>query len=275
MARSIWTGTLSLGLVNVPVSLFSAVTAKTVKFNQISGKTGGRIKQKRVDETTGDEVAFEDIIKGFEITKDRYITVEPSELDALAPRKTKTLELSGFVPLEQIDPMIYDKSYYVGPVTGGLKAYKLLAQAMESSGRVGIGTVILRSKETLMAVRAIDGRLLLSTLVFSDEINGFDFDDDGAEVSDKELSMAQGLIDSLTEDFDHKAYADSYRAQVLDLIERKAAGEEIVTSAAAEEPAEAPDLMAALTASLEAVETKKAPKKAPAKPRARKAKTTA
>lgn len=265
MARSLWSGSVSFGLVSVPVKLYSATSPKSVKFNQLNAKTGARISQKRVDPSTGDEVAFEDIIKGYEITPDRYVTIEPEELDNLRPKQTKTIDLENFVPLADIDPMVYDKAYYIAPDTGAAKAYKLLVAVMESTDRVGIARFILRSKEQLVALRAVNGVLVASTMLFADEINDDKVarpDADAGEPTEAEVNMATGLISALSAPFSHGDYADTYRNQVLDLIERKAAGEEIVTPTTTEEPsAPAPDLMAALTASLEAVTTEGAPEK--------------
>src|SRR5436190_639977 len=139
MARAIWTGAISFGLVNVPVKLYSATSPKTVRFHQLSSKTGARIRQKRVDPSTGDEVPFEDIVKGFELTPDRYVLIEPEELEALDPKATKTIDIEEFVNLDEIDPIYYDHSYYLAPTAGGAKAYRLLLDAMRESGKVAIG----------------------------------------------------------------------------------------------------------------------------------------
>ena len=251
MARSIWTGSISFGLVNVPVSLYSAVSEKTVRFNQLNGQTGNRISQKRVDPGTGDEVNFEDIVKGYELTKDRYIIIEPGELDALAPEKTKAIDIETFSDLAQVDPILYDKHYYLTPAKGAAKAYTLLLNALREEGKVAIGRVILRSKEKLVALRADGDVLVCSTLMFADEIvSRADLDlDEPAQVADRELEMARSLIASLTDDFDPSAYRDEYRERVLKLIEAKAAGETYQPPAAPERE-QVPDLMAALEASL-------------------------
>jgi DNA end-binding protein Ku len=265
MARAIWSGAISFGLVNVPVKLYSATSPKTVRFNQISAKTGARITQKRVDESTGEEVPYEDIVKGYEITPDRYVLIEPEELDALNPKATKTIDIEEFVDLSEIDPIYYDHNYYLAPTTGGAKAYKLLLDAMEQAGKVGIGKFILRTKEQLCALRPVPALpphapnvLALTTMLFGDEVLSPDRLDEldqiaDATATDRELTMAQQLISSLSAEFDPTKYKDEYREQVLDLIERKAAGEEIAVVPEAEEPAAAPDLMAALEASLAAI----------------------
>src|SRR3978361_676852 len=150
MPRSIWTGAISFGLVTVPVKLYSVVSRKTVRFHQLNKETGVRIQQKRVDPTTGDEVPYEDIVKGFELTPDRYVVIEPGELEALDPKKTKAIEIEDFVALDEIDPIYYDHPYYLAPGTGGAKAYKLLLEAMRDTGRVAIATVVIRSKHQLV-----------------------------------------------------------------------------------------------------------------------------
>jgi DNA end-binding protein Ku len=276
MARAIWSGAISFGLVNVPVKLYSATSPKTVRFHQLSGKTGNRIKQKRVDPSTGEEVAFEDIVKGYELTPDRYVLVDPDELDALDPKATKTIDIEEFVDLVEIDPIYYDHNYYLAPTTGGAKAYRLLLDAMREAGKVGIGRVVLRSKQQLCALRPTGDVLTLTTMLFGDEVLSPDRLDelDGvqeAEASQRELAMAQQLIGTLSTEFDPSRYRDEYRERVLDLIERKAAGEEIAVQPQAEEPAAAPDLMAALEASLAAVSDGGEPEAKPAKKPARKA----
>jgi DNA end-binding protein Ku len=283
MPRAIWTGAISFGLVNVPVKLYSATSPKTVRFHQVSAKTGARIRQKRVDPSTGEEVPYEEIVKGFEISPDRYVLIDPEELDALDPKATKTIDIEDFVDLVDIDPIYYDHSYYLAPTSGGAKAYRLLLDAMRESGKVGVGRVVLRSKQQLCALRPTGEALTLSTMLFGDEVLPPDRLDEldavgEAEASDRELKMAQQLIDSLSHEFDPSKYHDDYRERVLALIERKAAGEEIAVEPASEEPAPAPDLMAALEASLAAVKgdgEKPAPKKAPAKKPAQKKRTKA
>jgi DNA end-binding protein Ku len=255
MARAIWTGAISFGLVNVPVKLYSATSPKTVRFHQLSSKTGTRVRQKRVDPSTGEEVAYEDIVKGYELSPDRYVLIEPEELDALDPKATKTIDIEEFVDLADIDPIYYDHSYYLAPTTGGAKAYQLLLDAMAEAGKVAIGRVVIRSKQQLCALRPTNGVMTMSTMLFGDEVLSPDRIDEldavgEAEASKRELTMAQQLIDSLSAEFDPTKYHDEYRERVLDLIERKAAGEEIAVQPQAEEETPAPDLMAALEASL-------------------------
>jgi DNA end-binding protein Ku len=265
MARAIWSGAISFGLVNVPVKLYSATSPKSVRFHQLSSKTGARIRQKRVDPTTDEEVPYEDIVKGYEITPDRYVLISTEELEALDPKATRTIDIEEFVDLAEIDPIYYDHSYYLAPAAGGAKAYRLLVDAMRESGKVGIGRVVLRSKQQLCALRPTGEALTLSTMLFGDEVLSPDRLDEldsvnEAEASERELTMAQQLIDSLSADFEPDKYHDEYRERVLNLIERKAAGEEIAIQPQAEEPAAAPDLMAALEASLAAVGEDSEPK---------------
>ena len=258
-----WSGAISFGLVNVPVKLYSAVSKKTVRFNQLNAETGNRIAQKRVDPETGEEVGYDQIVKGYELTKDRYVVITPEELDALDPEKTRTVDIEDFVDLDEIDPVYYDHPYYLVPDKGATKAYGLLLGAMKQANKVAIARVVLRSKEQLVAIRPAGDVLMMETMLFHDEVvPSEDIDDlpDGKELkaTDRELKMAQQLIDSLSSEFDPSNYHDQYREKVLELIERKASGEEIAVQPEAPEPARVPDLMAALEASLAAV---KEPKK--------------
>ena len=274
MPRSIWSGAISFGLVNVPVKLFSAVSRKTVRFHQLNGETGNRIQQKRVDPETGEEVAYDQIVKGYELTRDRYVIVRPEELDALDPERTRTIDIEDFVDLEDIDPVYYDHPYWLAPDKGAAKAYALLVQAMKESGKVAIAKVVLRNKEHLVALRPSGDGLMMETMVFHDEVVPSDDIDelDAAreqQASEREVAMAMQLIDSLSSEFEPERYRDEYRDKVLDLVERKAEGQEIAIQPEAPQPAKVPDLMAALEASLAAVAPKDdapAPKKkAPAK----------
>ncbi len=289
MPRSIWTGAISFGLVTVPVKMYSAVNRKTVRFHQLSSKTGVRIAQKRVDPQSGDEVPYEDIVKGYELSPDRYVVIEPAELDTLQPKKTKTIEIEDFVELSQIDPIFYDHPYYLAPGPGGAKPYRLLLEAMAETEKVAIARVVIRSKEQLVAIRAMGDVLEMATMLFADEVSPperLDELPDPKEVktTKREVEVAKQLIGSLAGDFQPDKYHDTYREDVLALIERKAAGKEIaVQPEAEEEQAPAPDLMSALKASLEAVRAhgdregdgaakpRKAAKKAPAKKAAAKA----
>jgi len=265
MPRSIWSGAISFGLVNVPVKLYSAVSRKTVRFHQLNSDTGHRIAQKRVDSVTEEEVPFDKIVKGFELTKERYVVVTPEELDSIAPEKTRAIDIEDFVDLEDIDPIFYDHPYYLVPDKGAGKAYRLLVDAMDDAGKVAIARVVLRSKENLVAIRPRDGVMAMETMLFADEVidpDSFDELSDGAEgkTSERELTMAKQLIDSLSSEFEPDKYRDEYRDRVLEMIERKAQGETIKIEAPPEEPKKVPDLMAALEASIAAAKTP-APKK--------------
>jgi DNA end-binding protein Ku len=257
MPRSIWSGAISFGLVNVPVKLYSAVSRKTVRFHQLHDKDGVRIQQKRVCPADGEEGPYDHIVKGYEISPDRYVVIEPEELEALDPKKTRAIEIQEFVDLEEIDPIYFDHPYYLAPDTGASKAYRLLLEAMQETKKVAIARVVIRQKENLVAIRASGSVLAMATMVFHDEVVSPDtideLPDDDAEVSDREIQMAQQLIESLTADFEPEKYHDEYRERVLELIEAKAAGEAI-TVQPPEEPAKVPDLMAALEQSLAAAQ---------------------
>jgi DNA end-binding protein Ku len=273
MARAIWTGAISFGMVTVPVKLYSAINRKAVRFHQLNGKTGVRIAQKRVDPQSGDEVPYEDIVKGYEIAPDRYVVIEPGELEALEPKKTKTIEIEDFVDLSQIDPIFYDHPYYLAPGPGGAKPYKLLVEAMRETGKVAIARVVIRSKEALVALRPIGDALGMSTMIFADEVlspERLDEIKDAEEVktTKRELDIAKQLVESLAGDFDPDRYHDAYRDQVLEMIERKAQGKQIAVQPEPDEvAAPAPDLMGALKASLEAVKAREAAGDGAAKPK--------
>lgn len=254
MPRAIWSGAISFGLVNVPVKVFSAVSRKTVRFHQLHDKDGVPIRQKRVCPADGDEVSYEHIVKGFEIGKDRYVVVTPEELEGLDPQKTRTIDIQEFVEFEQIDPVYYDHSYYLAPATGAEKAYGLLLRAMTEAGKVAIGRVVIRTKEYLAAIRPAGDVLMMVTMVFGDEVVDPDKLDElsgrDGRPSKREVEMAERLIESLTVEFDPDRYHDEYRERVLELVERKAAGEEIAIEPAARDEGPTPNLMAALEASL-------------------------
>jgi len=268
MARAIWSGSISFGLVNIPIKLFNAVSRKGVSFNQIDSRTGSRVKMQRVSAADGTEVPYEAIVKGYELSPDRYVLIEPEELDSLDPEATHTIDIEEFVRLDEIDPIFYDAAYYVAPVKGTEKPYALLVKAMEEEGKVAIARFVMRTKQYLAAVRPKDGKLLVSTMVYADEVIPSDevSDLDGIEdidVSDRELLMAKQLIESLTADFAPDRFRDEYRDKVLALIEQKAAGvETIVEAPAAVEETKVVDLLAALEASVK--EARDARKRHPA-----------
>ena len=262
MARAIWSGTISFGLLNVPVKLYSAVSRRTIRFNELRQSDGARVRHRRVAEGTDEEVSYEEIVKGYEITPDRYVTFTREELAELDPAKTRTIEIQDFVDIGGIDPIYFESPYYLGPAEGADKAYSLLARAMESSGKAAIARFVLRNREHLAAIRASDGILTMTTMRFADEVVAPDELEDVLpqevpRVQKKEVEMAEQLIGSLTADFDPGQYRDEYREELLSMIEQKAEGKDLVTSVSEEpEPTKAPDLMAALEESIAAVRGK-------------------
>ena len=256
MPRAIWNGSISFGLVNIPIKLYNAVSRKNVSFHQIDADSGARIKMQRVSSKTGEEVPYERIVKGYELSPERYVLVEPEELDALDPEATHTIDIEEFVDLADIDPIFFDSAYYLAPGKGAEKSYALLAKAMEEQGKVALARFVMRTKQYLASVRAKEGMLLLSTMVYADEVvppeQLPELDDiDRVKVNDKEVAMAAQLIDSLSADFEPERFRDTYRDQVLELIQRKGAGEEITVEAPeAPEATSVVDLMAALEASV-------------------------
>jgi DNA end-binding protein Ku len=269
MARAVWSGTISFGLVNVPVKAYTAVRDHTVHFNQIDKKSGSRIKYEKVSATSGKEVTSDDIELGYEVNKGRYVTFESDEIEKLRPKSTRTIEVTDFVPLEQIDPIYYERTYWLAPDgPAAVKAYQLLLAAMEERGQVGIGTVVMRNKQYLAAIRPFDGALAMSTMRFADEVvDKKEIDaipSRRAKPSAKELQLATQIIDALSTDWDPKRYRDTFTEELRDIIDRKAKGEEIVVEDRPEKTADVVDLMAALEASVEAAKkgrTRKRPTK--------------
>jgi DNA end-binding protein Ku len=258
MARPVWSGVLSFGLVTVPVSLFTAIEDHTVHFHQLQRGTGDRVRMKRVNERTGKEVKFSDIVKGYEVEPGEYVIVEPEELDQISPSRSKTIEISGFVDLGQVEPVYFDRTYWLGPKGEEYaKIYKLLAQALERSDRAGVALFSMRGKEYLVALRAHDGLLALHTMHFADEVRDPRKEIDSlpsgnVKVGDKELATAQQLIDMLATDWDPAQYRDESEEQVRRLVKDKAAGHEIaVSEGAPEEGTNVVDLMEVLKASIE------------------------
>lgn len=259
MPRPVWSGTISFGLVAIPVKLFRAVNHKSVSFNQLDDRTMSRIRYRKVSDDTGEEVPDDHIVKGYEVSKGRYVVVDPDELEPFIPSATKTVDLEEFVELDEIDPVYFDSAYYVAP-DANPKPYVLLARAMEEAGKVAIGRLVMRNKQVTAAIRAVDGRLVMSTLSYADEVVSPEVIDelaglDDIDVSPREVKMAEALVDSLTDAFEPAKYHDDYREQVLDLIGKKAAGEEFEMPEAATEKPKIVDLMAALEASVEAAKT--------------------
>ncbi len=257
MPRAIWSGSISFGLVNIPVKLYAAVSRKSVRFNQLDKATGSRIRYKKVSAETGDEVDSDDIVKGYELPSGDYVTVSDDELAQLDPKGSRTIDIEEFVDLADIDPVFYDSAYLLAPDKATTKPYALLARAMDEAGKVGIARVVMRTKQYLCAVRPHEGTLVMSTMVYADEVNDPAqipelADVAEVEVSDKELVMANQLIESLSETFDPAKYTDTYRNKVLEVIERKAAGEEDVIATPEPQEDKVVDLMAALEASVAA-----------------------
>jgi len=256
MARPVWSGTISFGLVAIPVKLFHAVRRQSVSFNQLDDRDMARIRYRKVNAESGEEVGDDHIVKGYEISKGRYVLVDPDELEPFMPVASKSVDLEEFVDLADIDPVYFDTAYHLAP-DGPPKPYVLLAQAMEASGKVAIGRFVMRNKQYTAAIRAEDGRLVMSTLAYSDElIDPADIDElqglEAVEVTDREVAMAEALVASLEGDFEPEKYRDEYREEVMALIQMKADGQAFeVPDAAAEKP-KVVDIMAALEASVAA-----------------------
>jgi DNA end-binding protein Ku len=258
MARPVWSGVLSFGLVTVPVQMFTATEDHTVHFHQLQRGTGDRVRMKRVNERTGKEVDFSDIVKGYEVQPGEYVIVEPEELDQISPSRSKTIDISGFVDLAAVEPVYFDRTYWLGPKGEEYaKVYKLLAEALERSDRAGVAVFSMRGKEYLVALRAHDGLLALHTMHFADEVRDprkeiGTLPSENLKVGDKELATAQQLIDMLATDWNPGEFRDESEEQVRKLVKDKAAGREIVVSQGApEEGTNVVDLMEALRASIE------------------------
>jgi DNA end-binding protein Ku len=261
VARAIWSGSISFGLLNVPVKLYSAVSKQNVRFRELREDDGARIRHKRVAESDGKEVPYEKIVKGYEYAPDQYVVLQRDELAELDPKRTRAIEIQDFVDLDDIDPIYFEQPYYLGPDKGAARAYALLVQAMKEARKVAIARFVLRNKEHLAAIRPMDDVLTLTTMRFHDEVtspedlDGEVFEEEKPKKPDaREVEMAKQLIESLTSDFKPNSYRDEYREELLDLLERKAEGKEVVTAPTEEpKPTKAPDLMAALEESLAAV----------------------
>jgi DNA end-binding protein Ku len=270
MPRSIWNGALSFGLVNVPVQLFSAVEQKDISFHEFQAGTGARIRHKRVSERSGREIDYSDIEKGYETSKGKYVMLTREELESVEPGKSRTIDIEDFVELAEIDPIYFDKPYYVAPQKGAEKPYALLRSALEHSDRVAIARFVMRTKQYLAAIRVADDVLVLETMYFADEIRDTKSLNvpKRTKVPDRERRVAEQLIDSMTVAWKPERYEDTYRARVLDLIRRKGRGQEIAVETERPQSAEVVDLVEALQRSLEARKPKQATKrttKAPAK----------
>jgi DNA end-binding protein Ku len=251
MPRSIWNGTISVGLAHVPIKLYSATESRTVSFHEVHLKDGARLEHKRICSKEDKEVPYKEVVKGFEVAADEYVVLEKDEVAAAAGSRGKVIEIEEFVPDDEIDPVFYEKTYYVGCRDDG-EAYRVFHEALKQTERVGIGRFTFHNREYLAAVRALDDVLALHTMRFHDEIvrgKELDVDTPGKGAAKKEVEMASQLVDSLHREFDPADYEDTYREAVLELIKRKAKGEDLTPQEP--EPEEEPaDLTAALQASL-------------------------
>ncbi len=265
MPRAMWKGAISFGLVTIPVSVYPATEEKTLRFNQLHDEDGGRIRMKRVCSVDGEEVSYDHIVKGYEYEKDRYVILTDEDFDKVPVESSRQIDIQQFVDLQEIDPMLYKKSYYLVPEETGAKAYSLLREAMNRAGKVGIAKVSFRDKEHLAALRFSDESFVLETMYWPDEIREADFGgvDVDQKIRDNELDMAQTLIDNLTAEWDPTQYTDEYREGLLEIIEAKINGEEIEV-VEPEPAAKVVDLMEALKASVAAA--KKEAKEPEAKP---------
>jgi DNA end-binding protein Ku len=256
MPRAIWSGAISFGLINIPIKLYGAVKRKSVSFNQIDSRTGARVRHQKVSAADGEPVPPEAIVKGYQMSGGDYVLIGDDEMAALDPEATRSIDIEQFVDLDEIDPLYYDSAYYAVADPAARKPYSLLEQAMEEQGKVAVGRFVMRSKEHLCAIRPHGGLLVISTMVYPDEVvdPGELIEDgrDGAEVSDRELAMARQLVASLSEDFEPERFEDTHRVRVLDLIERKASGRELVAPPTPMAEERVVDLMDALEASVQA-----------------------
>jgi DNA end-binding protein Ku len=256
--KTIWKGAISFGLVTIPVRVYGATEEKSLRFNQLHAPDGGRIRYKRVCSIDGQEVEWSEIVKGYEYEKDHYVILADEELDSLPVTTARAIEIERFVDAEQIDPIFFQKSYYVVPEQTGVKAYQLLREAMADDGKVALAKVAFRDKEHLATLRLRDNVFVLETMFWPDEIRtpGFDVLDEEVQVRPQEVRMARSLIESLTADFEPEEFRDEYRAALEELVAKKVQGEEITYSEEAE-PSTVVDLMEALRASVEAAKAGK------------------
>ena len=272
MTRPVWSGSISFGLVNVPVKAYTAVRDHTIHFHQLEQDTGARIRYQKISEQTGEPVEAEDIVSGYETSKGHYVTFARGELDALRPASTNSIEVSDFVSLDEVDPIYYERTYWLGPAGDAAReAYGLLAAAMRERERVAIGTVVMRNKQYLAAIRPLDGVLAMSTMRFADEVVARqDIDelpDEVAEPAPKPLKLALQIVDSLADDWDPERYHDTYTEELRELIKAREDGEGTIVEAGPAPEGRVLDLMAALEASVADAKGKRGAKgrKAPAK----------
>jgi DNA end-binding protein Ku len=279
MPRAIWTGSISFGLVNVPVKLFSVIEEHGVSFHQFDPASGERIKYKRVTETSGKEVEYKDIVKGYELDDGGYVLITPEELQSVAPGKSRTIDIEDFIDLDAVDPVYFDKTYHLAPAdTSAAKPYALLREAMKESNRVAVARFVMRDKQSLACIRVAsdqsggDDVLVLETMHFGDEVRSpsgireMKVLDSDAEVTDRERAAARSLVESLTSDWDPSRYEDTYREKVLELVARKAEGERIVIEEEEAPKASVTDLMAVLEASVAEAKQKRVDGGSPSRP---------
>ena len=256
--KSIWNGAITFGLITIPVRMFSTVEEKSLRFNQLHEPDGGRVRYKRVCSIDGEEVDYSEIVKGYEYEKDHYVTLTDEELDSLPVASAKAIEIERFVEADEIDPIYFQKAYYLVPEGTGVKAYHLLREAMADDGKVALAKVAFRDKEHLATLRLRDNVFVLETMFWPDEIRvpKFDVLDESVELRPQEIRMAKSLIDSLTDAFQPEEFTDEYRAALEELVQKKVQGEEITYTEEAE-PSKVVDLMEALKASVEAAKAGK------------------
>ena len=261
MPRPIWSGAINFGLVNIPVKLYNTVSKKTLHFHQLRKNDGCRIRLKKVCPADGAEVTADQIVKGYEISPDRYVVISSDELDSLNPKASRSIDIQDFVHFEQVEPLYIEQSYYMVPDKGAAKAYSLLFAALKKTGKAGIARIVLRNKQYLTAIRPLKNAIVLSTMHFANELIPLeqleDLPQEETQPSERELIMAEQIIESLSAEFDITKYKDEYRSQVLEFIERKAEGETVITQPETRETGKVVDLMAALEASLAAMKNKK------------------
>jgi DNA end-binding protein Ku len=278
MPRSLWTGTLSFGLVNVPVALYSAVRDLDVHFHQLHEKDGARIETRRFCKQEDREIPYEEVGHGYELEDGTQVVLTDEELEAIAPRRTRTIDIEAFVDQAEIDPILYDHPYVLlptGEAQGPLRAYRLLVDTMAQSDRVALGRFVLRTKEYLVTVRVRDGLLALTTMLFHDEVRPTDgIDSGGRKPAKAQLDQAVALIEALSVDWDPSRYEDRYRKRLLEVIKRKEKGQTIEAPEPAEEPAPVDDLMAALRQTLDELGGGKPKPKRERKPAAKRRSST-
>ncbi|MGI8426139.1 MAG: Ku protein [Actinomycetota bacterium] len=257
MPRAIWKGAITFGLITIPVGLFSATEEKDFHFNQLHEKDSGRIRYKKVCSICSEEVPFDEIVKGYEVEKDNYVVFTPEEMEQIPADSIRAIDIVAFVPLEEIDPIYFQKAYYVAPEPTGIKAYKLLEKAMGDSNRVGIAKVTLRDKEHLATLRVAKGVFVLETMHWPDEIRKPEFEELSKEpqIREQELAMARSLIENLSDKFDPEEFVDTYRGRLEEAVQAKIQGQEVAITPA-KQPSQVGDLMEALRASVEATRAK-------------------